>query len=349
MRAEEIAARVEIEAVLHRFCRGVDRGDVALIRSAFHADAIDDHGAFSGLAWDFAPKLVERLDAAAIPAQRHVTNVFVELTGDVAQVESYFLSFNPDTHPASGETVVTPVNGRYLDRFERRDGEWRIAARKVVVDWTAQGEAGRQRWWREGEFPIGGRREQDLSHALFAGVAGPAPRSIAGLGPVAQIAFVPDDMEAALRFWTGTIGAGPFYVNRASPLPGITLRGETVDIVIEVALGYWNDLQIELIRQVAGPPSIYTASDRLHHVLVIVDDIDAAREPCLASGLTLQMEGISKGAIRFAYFGGDSSRPMVELVERSAALGSYFGAVKGASVGWDGADPIRDIAQLNRL
>ena len=31
------------------------------------------------------------------------------------------------------------VGGRYLDRFEKRDGEWRIARRRYVLDWSRNG------------------------------------------------------------------------------------------------------------------------------------------------------------------------------------------------------------------
>ena len=41
----QLLDRQAIEDVLFRYCRGVDRGDAALIASAYHPDAIDEHGA----------------------------------------------------------------------------------------------------------------------------------------------------------------------------------------------------------------------------------------------------------------------------------------------------------------
>ncbi len=36
------------------------------------------------------------------------------------------------------ETGDDVLGGRYIDRFERRDGEWRIARRVLLLDWTGE-------------------------------------------------------------------------------------------------------------------------------------------------------------------------------------------------------------------
>jgi hypothetical protein len=65
-----------------------------------------------------------------------VSNVSIELHGEVAAVESSFLALQA---PA-GSARQTFLCGRYIDRFERRHGEWRIAARTVVYDWIEERE-----------------------------------------------------------------------------------------------------------------------------------------------------------------------------------------------------------------
>ena len=42
-----------IQDVLVRYCRGVDRCDLEMLRSAYWEDATDDHGSLSGNAWEF--------------------------------------------------------------------------------------------------------------------------------------------------------------------------------------------------------------------------------------------------------------------------------------------------------
>jgi len=51
----------------------------------------------------------------------------------IARVESYVTATHVLRPEAGGFRFV--VAGRYVDRFERRGDEWRIAARKLVVDW----------------------------------------------------------------------------------------------------------------------------------------------------------------------------------------------------------------------
>ena len=165
MTADEIAAHIEIRQVLYRYCRGVDRGDRAMLKSVYHPDAEDDHGSWRGLGRDFADYIVDALDGADSASQHHITNVLIELDGDRAAVESYFLAFHPYRVDGQPERLAF-VGGRYLDRFERRDGVWRIAKRRVVLDWTRSEVAG-SAWAAEARFALGGRREQDPSADLF--------------------------------------------------------------------------------------------------------------------------------------------------------------------------------------
>lgn len=126
----ELSAQQEIRDTLMRYCRGIDRADEDLINSAFHPDAIDDHGS-PGPATDLARRVV----ADSQPQMMHFTgNVLIDLVGDTAYVESYFISFAP--HDAAGRTSTRTRAGRYLDRFEHRDGAWKIAYRMVVDEWA---------------------------------------------------------------------------------------------------------------------------------------------------------------------------------------------------------------------
>ena len=129
-RLAEAADRVEIHQTLMRYCRGVDRADEALINSAFHPGAIDDHGTprpATELAYGVARTSHRQL--------MHFTgNVLIELEGDTAYVESYFMSISPSE--VDGKTHTRWRAGRYLDRFERRDGAWKIAHRMVVDEWA---------------------------------------------------------------------------------------------------------------------------------------------------------------------------------------------------------------------
>ena len=124
-----------IHASLVRYCRGVDRCDEALIRSAYHPDATDEHGEFSGSGHEFAAYVVKTL-TLVFEATTHVLgNVTIALEGDEASVESYVTATHRRT-AKSGATELAIVGARYLDRFARRDGEWKIARRVTIVDWS---------------------------------------------------------------------------------------------------------------------------------------------------------------------------------------------------------------------
>ena len=87
------------------------------------------------------------------------------MDGDIAQVESYVLAWHPVYDEQAGRETHALAGGRYLDRFERRDGEWKIADRRVVLDWTRTSLPGEE-WPIAKAFAAGGRREADPSHGV---------------------------------------------------------------------------------------------------------------------------------------------------------------------------------------
>ncbi|WP_427919208.1 nuclear transport factor 2 family protein [Streptomyces sp. cg40] len=126
-------ARAEIRDALFRYCRGVDRADEDLIRSAYHPDAHDRHGRYDGPSHAFATAHVARMPSTAEGIQHLLGNMLIELDGDSARVETYFIAAY---RPKADLDVVAMFGGRYLDLFERRGGPWLIANRTVVNDWT---------------------------------------------------------------------------------------------------------------------------------------------------------------------------------------------------------------------
>lgn len=166
MTHDEMSAHIEIRQALVRYCRGVDRGIAELIESAYHSDAIDYHGPFTGSPKDFARLVVEKFDAAGITGQHHITNCFILLDGERAKVESYFLAYRPQRSALTTEPELVPLSGRYLDNFEKRKGEWRIVRREVTFDWV--GEPIPESKFEIGHgYPQGARRENDRSYSYF--------------------------------------------------------------------------------------------------------------------------------------------------------------------------------------
>ena len=127
----ELKDRQDIRDALVRYCRGVDRLDREMLLSAYHPGAIDDHGVFVGDREAFADWAFGYHARAQHATQHIITNHYCELDGDVAHTETYWLfaGMNTDGSPLS------IGGGRYIDRFEKRDGRWAIAERKCLGDW----------------------------------------------------------------------------------------------------------------------------------------------------------------------------------------------------------------------
>jgi hypothetical protein len=128
--------RQEIHDCIVRYCRGVDRLDAEMLASAYHSDAIDDHGLYVGRPHQFADYFLAFHKKNQKATQHIITNHYCELDGDTAHTETYWLFAGMNTEGPE----LSLGGGRYLDRMERRDGRWAIAARKCLYDW--QGKPG---------------------------------------------------------------------------------------------------------------------------------------------------------------------------------------------------------------
>ncbi|SNS13280.1 nuclear transport factor 2 family protein [Actinomadura mexicana] len=158
----------EIRRLLYRYARGVDRADLDLIRSVYAPGGTDRHGPFDGPGEEFAQVVVSGAEKAWDHVGNHnITNTVIELDGDRARAEVYFLAFHP--HADNGSPELGVISGRYLDHLERRDGRWGIVRRVVVSDWTRTDLPGAE-WERTTERGgyIGGRRgSTDASYEFF--------------------------------------------------------------------------------------------------------------------------------------------------------------------------------------
>ncbi len=129
----QLSDREAIRDVALRYCRGVDRLDEALMKSAYWPEATDHHGSYQGNAMTFA----EHCMVAHLPwraTQHCITNHSIELDADASHAtgEIYNLTylFRKDAE------VLDTWWGRYLDRYEKRHGEWRIIERICVHEGT---------------------------------------------------------------------------------------------------------------------------------------------------------------------------------------------------------------------
>jgi ketosteroid isomerase-like protein len=165
---EQLLDREAIRECMYRYCRGIDRQDEAALRSAYWPDATDRHGPYQGSASGFIDWALDKLATQGERSVHNITNLSITLHGAQAAVETYFLALQRD-RDATGTAREVFLAGRYVDRFEKRGDEWRIAARTVVYDWlrplgSPEGTEAQRFGPRQ---PIGGLVGQDPIYELL--------------------------------------------------------------------------------------------------------------------------------------------------------------------------------------
>ena len=181
----------------------------------------------------------------------------------------------------------------------------------------------------------------------------PLPAKLGKLGPIMQIAYVPTDFDAAIEYWTKTLGVGPFFMWEHIQVEHLEYRGARSELDFSVALSYWGDIQIELIRQDCDAPSIYRDwnSNALHHVQIAVADYDAAVTACENEGFAMAMEGrglLGNPTFQFAYcdlgkFGPAGFIEFARRPEGDNALAERMEKMQRAVREWDGSAPVRPL------
>jgi len=142
---QRLRAEDEIKRVLQLYCRGVDRREFDLVRGVYHADAVDYHGTYDGNIDGLIQWIARRHEGVA-QSMHLLGNCLIDWRGDdVALVETYCVAYQrlkpSDRASASGAGLKVGGNGeqtqvrcRFLDRFEKREGVWKIAHRVVAYE-----------------------------------------------------------------------------------------------------------------------------------------------------------------------------------------------------------------------
>jgi hypothetical protein len=128
----------DIRNCVMRYCHGTDREDWTTVADCYLADAKDDHGGFQGTGAQLA-KWLEGKAASRGVKQHYVANQLIEIDGDDAVSEAYYLcyiEFRDDAEFAGDGLCAVIIGGRYVDRLRRESGSWRIAERTAVLDWS---------------------------------------------------------------------------------------------------------------------------------------------------------------------------------------------------------------------
>lgn len=180
--SQRLADRAQIQDAIYRFCRAMDRLDFDTLRGVFHPDAIDCHSIYNGNI-DGLIEWVRQRHRGITFSMHTISNILIEFAGpDTAIVESYCVSLQRYAAAAqvgleqfgSAATANAEVDKdmtacvRYVDRFERREGAWRIQQRTAIYDSTRLHEVPESAPKLGADWTVGRRSKEDPLYAARA-------------------------------------------------------------------------------------------------------------------------------------------------------------------------------------
>lgn len=130
---QDLADRQAIRDLVYTYCRAVDRLDVPLGHSIWHDDGYADYGEsyYQGPGKGVIDTICQH-HLALLSHSHQVANILIALQGDSAGSESYVTG---TMRLMQEERLMhMEVRGRYLDRWEKREGRWGLLHRVVVFD-----------------------------------------------------------------------------------------------------------------------------------------------------------------------------------------------------------------------
>jgi catechol 2,3-dioxygenase-like lactoylglutathione lyase family enzyme len=179
-------------------------------------------------------------------------------------------------------------------------------------------------------------------------------------GEIRQVAYLVPDIEAAMRYWSESLGVGPWFYNERVPIRNFFHRGQRYEPHNSVALANAGGLQIELLQTRNNVPSMYrefreAGLQGVQHFAYWTEAFDADLERARAAGLVVCMGGEVGENGRFVYFEEPRRHPgwhpgsVVELSEVAGPKGRMFRMIREAAAHWDGRDPVRSFPDLSRI
>ena len=130
-RLDELLDKQDIHECLTRFSRGMDRFDRECFLSAFWPDGVMAAGPLVGTPEECWTWAIPMHEAGQVVTHHALLNCTIDIQGDTAHTETYYLFV-----ARNRDESVWQAGGRYVDRFERRNDEWRIAMRHNAIEWS---------------------------------------------------------------------------------------------------------------------------------------------------------------------------------------------------------------------
>lgn len=138
-----------IRDVISAYAHAIDRRRWDMMDRLFHPDATFGFGPIEGDWRSFVEQARSIIDPC-VATHHQLGQVLIAFSGtDAADTETYMTAMHiiPPGYPVPafpdrGRNYSAVIAGRYVDRFERRAGQWRIARRQGIYDWREYREIG---------------------------------------------------------------------------------------------------------------------------------------------------------------------------------------------------------------
>jgi len=172
---------------------------------------------------------------------------------------------------------------------------------------------------------------------------------LARIGTILQWGYaVKGDIQVIAEEYASRLGVGPFFVTKNPSFREFIHKGEPQEPLIQTAIAYWGDVQIELSQCTNDAKTHHMLGHRdgLHHVCVLVDDLDETIER-FKLGDRIMQRIVSGGGQRNIYI--ESYIPggyHLEIAEKNESTERAFNLMKEAALHWDGTRPVREITEL---
>ncbi|GAB5487272.1 MAG: hypothetical protein Pars2KO_08420 [Parasphingorhabdus sp.] len=162
---QELLDKKAIEEVLLRYARTLDWIDVETHRTVYWPDADIDYGFFRGKAEDFVDVVIE-VERGTQRRWHGGAGTQITIHSETkASAETYGLTASIADRDGEGPKGSL-IGGRYLDEFEKRDGEWRISKRAYLLEWRTAFDDGCQEMLDSG-FTLNMLEGADSKHPLY--------------------------------------------------------------------------------------------------------------------------------------------------------------------------------------
>lgn len=129
--AAQLADRQAIVAVIDRYATALDAKDYERFQTCFSEDAVVHYGEALGPAE--AAAYAEGVLSRYAHTQHLLGNYEIALDGDRASARTYVQASH-----VSAEGTIWVMGGTYIDRFERRAGDWKIVERRLEAKWSEE-------------------------------------------------------------------------------------------------------------------------------------------------------------------------------------------------------------------